>query len=249
MGRSKTWLVPHFYGVNKRENKVNKHGNLFVVIVGLAAWLHSSWAFATVIGGSTPVTVIGSVSDLFHWLYWYGPGAAAAAAVDVGMINLAAQFKRGQGTRARLTTFAALSVISYVGQVLFSVSHSGAYTPSVGLSEFSASIAAVVWQLFIWLLPATLPVTLILWAWSDVQAPTVQKSEPETQVIIENPVETAVTVVEEPKEVKKQNFLAACPKCGWQRLYDDPGTAARALQTHTRTCTGVKVEILEDADV
>ncbi len=149
---------------------------MFVLVVGLAAWIHSLWSFSVIIGGDAPV--IATWQDVARWLYWALPGMAAAAAVDIGLISLAAQFRNGHGNRAKLVTFGVLSLISYLGQALFALSHGGKYVPSSGLSAFSVSVASVVWELLIWTLPAALPVVLVLWAWSDSQkAAPVQTTE------------------------------------------------------------------------
>jgi len=217
-----------------------KHQNTFVTIVGIAAWVHSTWSFSTVIGGEVPL--IASWVDIPRWLYWILPGAAAAAAVDVGLISLAAQFRLGKGARPKLVTFAVLSFISYLGQALFSLSHGGQYIPSTGLSSASVAIASVVWELLIWLLPAALPVTLILWAWSDM---TPTKHEPDAPnnpepLIISQPetVELQLAAVEQaqiPAEI-----TLTCEYC--QKSYSKPTleNAQRALSMHqNRHCTAI----------
>lgn len=218
-----------------------KHkGNLFVVIVGLAAWIHSTWSFSVVIGGDVPAITLWQ--DVARWLYWVMPGAAAAAAVDVGLISLAAQFRAGSGNRAKLVTFGVLSAISYIGQALFALSHGGKYVPSAGLSPTSTAVASVVWELLIWALPAALPITLLLWAWSDMQpqqppvTALVPTQDPLTITANHDHGSNAELITLEPSQ--PDGFTLTCPDCGKAFYKLTEKEAKRALTTHqTLHCT------------
>lgn len=229
------------------EHTAKANHNLFVVIVGVAAWVHSSWTFASVIGGNSPVSQILGVGDGLHWLYWFLPAAASAAAIDVGMINLAEQFKHGRGSTAKLVTFGVLSCISYIAQALFALSHGGSYEPSAGLSPQSAAAAHFVWELLIWALPGALPITLILWAWADTQGtPTkeVSKAEFDPPTTVE-PVrrvkrmpKITYELATKPIELEGGVQQVICEKCGWKKEYPDEEFAYRGLSMHLETCPG-----------
>jgi hypothetical protein len=222
------------------------HSNLFVIIVGLAAWIHSTWSFSVVIGGEVPALT--GLADGPRWLYWVLPGAAAAAAIDIGLINLSAQFRVGRGNRAKLVTFAVLSIISYLGQALFSLSHGGRYVPSTGLSPLSVTVASVVWEGLIWALPAALPITLILWAWSDMRP--AESPEPTTRV--EPLAETMIITPDlsqldrplQPALEAPQQFSAICSGCGKEFVKLSQDKADQALRTHQQLhCTKIKQEV------
>jgi hypothetical protein len=205
---------------------MNHKSNLFVVIVGIAAWIHSTWSFSVVIGGDTPP--INQWIDVIRWLYWIAPGAAAAAAVDVGLISLASQFRGGGGNRARLVTFGVLATISYLGQALFALSHGGRYQPSAGLSPLSVSVAGLVWEVLIWALPAALPVTLLLWAWADMQP----ASEAAALTVIDQPAAEPLIISTPPSAL-----VATCEHCG-KTLgeYETEGRVKAALRGHLPHC-------------
>lgn len=241
------WIVPFAGNELSKGYHIMKHQNTFVAIVGLAAWIHSTWSFSVVIGGEVPP--LAAISDAPRWLYWVLPGAAAAAAVDVGLISLAAQFKAGRGNRAKLVTFAVLSFISYLGQALFSLSHGGRYVPSGGLSVHSVAVASVVWEGLIWALPAALPITLILWAWSDMRpaerADSATHVEPLVETVVVEPTRSSLDVTLQPALDAPHEFTAVCEFCGWTtepKPFQEKADQAMRMH-HQRHCTKIKQEI------
>lgn len=245
--------------------KKQGHGNAFVLIVGLAAWLHSSWAFANIIGGASPADSIEwffkGIVNALNFLYWFGPAAGAAASIDVGMIMLAGQFREGKGSKAKLITFAVLSVISYTGQLLFSLSHSSPFHPSPGLSPVSVSIAGFVWEVFVWILPGALPGVLVLWAWGDVQQPEPIPPAPplppqevveEVSIVVVEPAKPAPVVVKEPVPELGDGvtgITAHCTACGWTKAYSSADIAYRGYKIHKDTCIRVSLPIKKEENV
>ncbi len=130
--------------------KLVKHPilDVFVVMVGLSMFIHSSWSMARIVGGPPPAQMNTMTFDLVRdgrsalvWFMWLLPGVMAAASIDVGLISLANTFREGRGTRNQLIVFAVLSAIRYDLQLSYTLAHSTVIDVQAGLSPVSNQVA------------------------------------------------------------------------------------------------------------
>ncbi len=143
----------------------------FVLFVGLAMFIHSSWSMARIVGGAPPVEIDMMTVNLaldgrnvLVWFLWLLPGILAAASIDIGLIMLANDFRIGKRDWPRLIVFIGLSLISYDMQLSYTLAHSSPIQITSSLSAWSTQAASGVSEVNLWIGPGLLPLVLSLWA-------------------------------------------------------------------------------------
>jgi len=145
----------------------------FVIASSIAAFVHSVWTLGVMFSGYPP--------DGFtvYALLWYIPPVMVAVAIDIGLIATAHEIARGERNRAKLTAFTLLALASYYLQWVYIVHHA----PAIALAEgVQLGRGAAQWlnDLGIWILPAFLPGSALLYTFSQKAPGTAKK--PHTQV-------------------------------------------------------------------
>lgn len=191
----------------------------FVTIVGVAAFIHSTWTVATFSGGIAPAV---NVSDLgtgivsvLAWLWWVIPGALAAFALEVGQVVTARQIQHNIGRKIRVLnlsinvktiTFLILSAATYLLQLTYLLHHFPSIPLAAGLSEASQQRGIVVKEFVTWGMPLLLPLAMLMFTAGD-----------------ESEVSRSEALL--PRTV-------SCPDCDWSRTYSDDLSAQNALNGH-----------------
>lgn len=198
----------------------------FVTIVGIAAFIHSTWTVATFSGGVAPEVIGGEpgklILTILSWLWWVLPGALAAFALEVGQVVTARQIQRGVGRRLTLIrwsmnvktlTFVILSAATYLLQLAYLLHHYPLSPISAGIPVDDVPAANMVMRIIIWGMPLLLPISMLLFtAGDEVHLP----DQPERRIAALVPVPIS------------------CPDCDWQGEYSDPIAAQNALNGHMR---------------
>jgi len=213
--------------------KIIRHltANPFITFTGVAALIHSTWALGTLFAGNQP--------QGWHLLGWIVPALLVALALDVGQINTSWEIRHYGLTWARAITFAVFALATYYLQWLYIIHHMPSLPLAPGISSIWQDIATQGRDLAMFILPALLPASTLLYTFSS------QRHNAESETVVStsavqdenanlhhlDPLNDAdlLTVPRPPAPT----FAEVCPDCGWaSREYDNPDSAARALRTH-----------------
>jgi hypothetical protein len=209
---------------------------LFLACVSVAAVVHSSWSLNTYFTGPEP-QVAGSIEAIMAWVVWVVPGFLIAFAIDVGLLTLARQIRDGHGHWWKLAAFFVLCALMGYSQFLYIMAHLPSIPVGAGVrTDWLVSLTEVR-DLVVVIYPFALPVTLILYAFSDIKA----EAKPRTD---STPVTDSSIV-----PVSMQKHPATCQDCG--RLlgeYDTPLGAEMALRAHRKHCAGIRISTPEEVD-
>lgn len=229
----------------------------FITATGAAALVHSTWSLGTLFAGEQP--------EGWHLLGWLIPALLIAFALDVGQVATSAQIREHGMTPARVITFVVFAVATYYLQFLYIAHHMPALELSAGISEVHRGTALALRDLAIWLIPALLPLSTLLYTMSgershaqkqdDVQVMTVSSPDQWLPVTMEDEQKslpmTENDMLPEPtpdnnlldQEIILDPTVAYCSECGWSKDgYETPDRAMRALRVHqSRHCTVLAV--------
>lgn len=203
----------------------------FISATGLAAFVHSTWALATLFGGNAP-----AMEFSLKFAYWLIPAMLIAFALDVGQVATSAQIRNGQRGYVKYTTFAIFAVANYFLQWLYMSHHMPALALADGVRDQWQPVAELIRDASLWIIPAFLPLATLLY--------TVSENEPakqETRVIEIKPVLPSLPIAPlEPEfdgiaEQPDESYLATCPQCEWQGSYPTPYQAKQARNAHLRS--------------
>lgn len=203
----------------------------FVFATGLAALVHSTWSLGTLFSGVQPTAQL-SVA----FVGWIVPAFLIAFALDVGQIVTSAEIRGGQKTRMKYATFAVFAVATYYLQWLYIAHHMPEMELAKGVRETWSDFATVLRDAAIWIIPALLPLSTLLYTFSgheDAESIPVVTVEPVQVKRSEAPAQLAMPLQDD-------SHVAECPACGWLKSYDNPDSARRGLATHqSKHCTGI----------
>lgn len=213
--------------------KIVRHltGNPFITFTGVAALIHSTWALGTLFAGNQP--------EGWHLVGWIVPALLVALALDVGQINTSWEIRHYGLTLARAVTFAVFALATYYLQWLYIIHHMPSLPLAPGISEIWQQIATQGRDLAMFILPALLPASTLLYTFSS-ERHSAESEAVLSQVAVQDentnlhhydPSDDAdlLTVPRPPAPI----FTETCSDCGWEsREYDNPDSAARALRTH-----------------
>jgi len=222
----------------------------FITATGAAALVHSTWSLGTLFAGEQP--------DGWHLLGWLIPALLIAFALDVGQVATSAQIREHGMTISRAVTFVVFAVATYYLQFLYIAHHMPALELSAGISDVHRGTALALRDLAIWLIPALLPLSTLLYTMSgergqsqhseDVQVVTVQ-GDASSEWIPMSMEDEHVGLPDAPlfeqlpeptpddnlmaMEVAHDPTVAHCESCGWTRDgYKTAVNAGRALRVH-----------------
>lgn len=151
-------------------------GQPFVFATGLAALVHSTWALGTLFAGEQP--------EGWHLVGWLVPALLIAFALDVGQIVTSYDIRNRGLTWARGFTFAVFALATYYLQWLYIAHHMPALELAPGVRESWSSLATLIRDSAVWVIPALLPLSTLLYTLSGgeteqrVQAPVERQDAP-----------------------------------------------------------------------
>ena len=201
----------------------------FVFATGLAALSHSTWALATLFAGKEPEQFT------FAWFSWLAPALLIAFALDVGQIVTSAEIRAGQRTITKYFTFGIFAIATYFLQWLYIIHHIPALELSQGVRGEWHSVVLLLRDCAIWIIPALLPLSTLLYTFSSQADETPVEAEndvrPQQETPIEEPIEAHDRADETPIEAEKP-VTVTCSKCGWSRTYATQKSATLGLNAH-----------------
>lgn len=205
--------------------------NPFISSTGLAAFVHSTWALATLFGGLPPKMALS-----LEFIYWLVPAMLIAFALDVGQIATSGQIRGGQRSGVKYATFTIFAVANYFLQWLYMAHHMPQLALANGVRAEWQAIAELIRDASLWIIPAFLPLSTLLY--------TLSEDEQETRVIEIKPVVADLPSLPiapfEPQfegivEQSDESYLATCDQCDWQGTYATPYNAKQARNGHLRS--------------
>lgn len=207
----------------------------FVFATGLAALVHSTWSLGTLFSGVQPTAQLS-----VEFIGWIVPAFLIAFALDVGQIVTSAEIRGGQKTRMKYATFAVFAVATYYLQWLYIAHHMPNMELAKGVRETWSAFATVLRDAAIWIIPALLPLSTLLYTFSGhdeqpeqlrpvvIEPIQVRASEPLAQLAMPLQEDSILEVIIE------------CPACGWSKGYEHAEKARRGLATHqSKHCTAL----------
>lgn len=209
----------------------------FITATGAAALLHSTWSLGTLFAGEQP--------EGWHLLGWIIPALLIAFALDVGQIATSAEIRTHGLTKSRGMTFIVFALATYYLQWLYMAHHMPALALAPGVRASWSDGARLLRDAAVWLIPALLPLSTLLYTFSGQQRP---ESQPAPVVVAVPAAEPQITIAsaERPQlaEPLTDRNIAVCPACGWTKTYDNPVSAARGLATHqAKHCPAIHLQI------
>lgn len=133
----------------------------FIASTAFAALLHSTWSLGTLFAGVQP-----SAGFNFEFIGWLTPALLIAFSLDIGLLATAGEIRAGQRTRAKYLTFAILALAMFYCQWVYLIAHTPALALAPGVSPTWAGIALTLRDAAIWIIPALLPLSTLLYTFS-----------------------------------------------------------------------------------
>lgn len=201
----------------------------FVFATGLAALVHSTWSLGTLFSGKQP-----DASFTIEFAGWLIPAFLIAFALDVGQIVTSAEIRGGQRTPMKYATFAVFAIATYYLQWLYIAHHMPELALADGVRATWSETATVLRDAAIWVIPALLPLSTLLYTFSG--------SEQVVEQVVQPPAVVPVKVMEPmvaqlplglPHDASHESSIVMeCPACGWTKAYSNEDSARRGLATH-----------------
>jgi hypothetical protein len=203
-------------------------GSPFVLVTSVAALIHSSWALATIFGGTEPA--LGG-----EWLGWLIPGVLTAISIDVGLLSTSMQIRDGKGNRARMATFVVLAASMFLLQFFYAVTHFPNVPLSAGVRPEWAAFLSFFRDAMIVVGPALLPVAITLHTFAN--------EKPALESIADSEETEISTLIISSQDMAVQPSHT-CPKCG--RSFASAG----GLVLHSRRCrAGVQMPLPQREEI
>jgi len=162
----------------------------FIVATGIAALVHSTWALAIYFSGKLPVG-----ADWLQVLGYYAPALLIAFSLDVGQIVTGIEIRDGHRTWQKYATFLTFAVATFFLQFLYISAHLPEIPLAPGIRSEWVSIIQWIRDLAVFLLPALLPMSTLLYTFSHDEVKTVAAAPAGNAII---PVDQPELTVETP---------------------------------------------------
>jgi len=215
----------------------------FVFSTGLAALVHSTWSLGTLFAGKEPFPQFTPT-----WFAWVIPAFLIAFALDVGQIVTSAEIRAGNHARTKYLTFAVFAAATYYLQWLYIAHHMPALALADGVPADSMEIVAGIRDAAIWIIPALLPLSTLLYTFSGSE-PIVEHVEQPPAIVPVKIVEPtiaqlALSLPDDVENAELRSIVMTCPACGiWTKTYQDADKARRGLATHQALhCTAIHLQ-------
>lgn len=200
----------------------------FVTATGIAALVHSTWSLGTLFSGAQP-----SADLSWQFVGWLAPALLIAFALDIGQIATSADIRQHGLNFGRGITFVVFAAATYYLQWLYMAHHMPLLDIAPGVSATAAETAISLRDAAIWLIPALLPLSTLLYTLSGGQE---QPRAVEQQRV--NQLE--VTVEEQPIRVEQPRVEQLEPPLD---VYEDGDTESIPLSLNGRI---PRLELHED---
>lgn len=160
--------------MDKLSHIISNH--IFIFATSLAMLVHSTWTFGTLFSGKQPIVYPSDPSTIVAYLFWVTPALLVALAIDVGQIQTSVKLskaKKWQQSLALGITFVTLALAGYYLQWYHLAHHIPALEFGTGLTpEVKASLGGLK-DIAIFIIPALLPLSTILYTMSSSHDETV----------------------------------------------------------------------------
>jgi hypothetical protein len=211
----------------------------FIAATGAAAFVHSTWALATLFGGEAPHMQAGGWLTYLEFAYWIGPAMAIAFALDVGQIATSAQIRDGHKRAGKYATFAIFAIANYFLQWLYMSHHMPSLALAEGVRAQWQPLAELIRDASLWIIPAFLPLATLLYTLSDDHEAAPEAARQIELAIVPSlpnlPIAPEIPEYEGLTEQADETYLATCPHCEWQGVYATPYQAKQARNAHMRS--------------
>lgn len=135
----------------------------FIAATGVSALIHSTWALGTLFAGEQPAAPLA----LAGWLI---PAFLIAFALDMGQIATSAEIRHQGLTVSRGLTFFVFAAATYYCQWIYMAHHMPALAIAPGVSATAKATATYMRDAALWVIPAFLPLSTILYTFSNKKA-------------------------------------------------------------------------------
>lgn len=203
----------------------------FVAATGAAALVHSTWALGTLFAGEQP--------EGWHLVGWLLPALLIAFALDVGQIVTSAEIRSEGLTITRGITFLVFAGATYYLQWLYIAHHMPALQIAAGVSDAARQTAVSMRDAALWIIPALLPLSTLLYTFSGGRVTAVQPIAVETPQSEKLPTDSEMLKLQESEgqpvlpemtaEVVEQGGQFIARYGEWQRAYNTKASAQRGL--------------------
>jgi len=203
----------------------------FISATGLAAFVHSTWALATLFGGDAPEMRLS-----LQFAYWLIPAMLIAFALDVGQIATSIQIRNGQRNLAKYVTFAVFAIANYFLQWLYMAHHMPELALGDGVRQQWQDMTQLIRDASLWVIPSFLPLATLLYTVSESDpphnTPRLVEVAPVAELPAKAPLENEFTGILEESD---DSFLATCDTCDWHGTYESEYQAKQARNAHMRS--------------
>lgn len=151
---------------------LTRHG--FIVATSVAMFVHSTWSFNVVFTG------LQQPHEPIPFVLWVLPGALIAIAIDFGQIQTSARLVKSRGMQAVALgfTFTMLALAGYYLQWFHLIHHMPALALGAGISPNAQASATSLRDAAVWIIPALLPISTILYTISGITGALVVPGQP-----------------------------------------------------------------------
>jgi len=158
--------------MQKLSHIISNH--IFIFATSLAMLVHSTWTFGTLFSGTQPE--LNGLDTLVPYLMWVTPALLVALAIDVGQIQTSVKLSKASGWKQRIPlgiTFITLALAGYYLQWYHLAHHIPALEFGSGLTEDVKASLGGLKDIAIFVIPALLPLSTILYTMSSSHDETV----------------------------------------------------------------------------
>jgi len=149
---------------------------IFVIATGFAALVHSTWSVGTLFSGMQPLPDLSEdgLRYALRYVAWVLPALLIAFALDIGQIATSHEIRqciqRGEQPFRKYVVFVVFALATYYLQWLYMAYHMPLLTLGTGVSAFWTSDAITLRDIALWVVPAFLPLSTLLYTFSHVQS-------------------------------------------------------------------------------
>lgn len=199
----------------------------FISATALAAGIHSAWSLGTMFSGEMPTP-----EPTARFIFWIVPAVLIAFAIDIGQISTSAEIRAGQRSNSKYATFVLLALATYYLQFIYIVHHMPALEIAPGVALLPG-VAEVVRNAAVWLIPALLPISTILYTLGNEEKQ-IAKAPSQFLQLVEVLTDEDGEILS--GEIPNPPFVVVCPDCGWAQEYDNRTSATNGLNRHRGHC-------------
>jgi hypothetical protein len=205
--------------------------HVFIIFAGLYALPHTVWSASTIVQGVEPMWGWG-------WLGWAFSGVLMGMTIDVGLIVISIQIARGEGTKARLAAFGALSAGVFFCQWYYAIAHTPVTTLGPGMAGITSWVVIGLQNFGVWLIPLFVPLVITIYTFGHrthkppVQTATITRQTRTETIKVERPDQPRIESVPVPQ--LEAGVTVQCDVCGTEYTKTTQAGANSALRMHKR---------------